>query len=330
MRLPVRLKTLRHKTLRIFIPVGVIALSLVAGGSIAHAEPSVAEIEKQISTKSGELEVVVEQYNKINEQLTATRAEIAAIELTLQPLEQQAGLAKGRVAGIARTAYKTAGLSNVGAVLASGDPHTALHRLGALNQLAQGQRQHISAAQTANAQHAAAKKALEEKQTVEDGRAKTLEAQRQGIEGELAKLNELKIKARGTSNTGSSGAYTGVIPQLPGSAGAAVAFAYGAIGRPYVWAADGPEGYDCSGLTLAAWRVAGVGLSHHAATQWNQTARIGRGELAPGDLVFYSNLGHVAIYVGDGKVIHAPTFGDVVKLASVDMMTPYGYGRVRA
>ena len=63
--------------------------------------------------------------------------------------------------------------------------------------------------------------------------------------------------------------------------------------------------------------------------QYEETSRISRSQLQPGDLVFYSDLGHVALYVGSGKVIHAPTFGEVVKISSVDMMTPYGYGRVR-
>ncbi|MFD0594195.1 C40 family peptidase [Catellatospora coxensis] len=108
-----------------------------------------------------------------------------------------------------------------------------------------------------------------------------------------------------------------------------MAFAYKQLGKPYVWAADGPNGYDCSGLTLAAWRAAGVSLYHQAATQWREVAHISRSQLLPGDLVFYSGLGHVALYVGSGKVIHAPTTGEVVKIASVDMMSPYGYGRVR-
>ena len=131
------------------------------------------------------------------------------------------------------------------------------------------------------------------------------------------------------SATSSGSSYSGKIPSVSGKAGVAVRYAYNAIGTPYVWAAEGPNGYDCSGLTLAAWRAAGKSLPHNAAMQWDKVAHIGRGSLQPGDLVFYSGLGHVALYVGSGKVIHAPTFGESVKLASVDMMSPYGYGRVR-
>jgi len=59
----------------------------------------------------------------------------------------------------------------------------------------------------------------------------------------------------------------------------------------------------------------------------NRIPHISRGSLQPGDLVFYSSLNHVAIFVGSGQVIHAPTFGDHVKLSSIDLMKPYGYGR---
>src|SRR2546429_8575039 len=118
-------------------------------------------------------------------------------------------------------------------------------------------------------------------------------------------------------------------PAISGAAGVAVRFAYGALGVPYVWAGEGPGGYDCSGLTAAAWGAAGHSLPHNAAEQWGVVAHIGRGDLKAGDLVFYNGLDHVAIYVGNNQVIHAPHAGTAVQLASVDIMPPYGYGRVR-
>jgi cell wall-associated NlpC family hydrolase len=96
-----------------------------------------------------------------------------------------------------------------------------------------------------------------------------------------------------------------------------------------VFAAAGPSSYDCSGLTVAAWAAAGKSLPHNAAMQWDVVSHISRSQIAPGDLVFYESLGHVAIYVGNNTVIHAPEPGESVKTASIDMMTPYGFGRVR-
>ncbi|MYV56206.1 C40 family peptidase, partial [Streptomyces sp. SID3212] len=104
-------------------------------------------------------------------------------------------------------------------------------------------------------------------------------------------------------------------------AAAAVAFAYAAIGKPYVWGATGPGSFDCSGLTQAAWSAAGVSLPRTTYTQINAGQRVPRSQLAPGDLVFfYSGISHVGIYVGDGKMIHAPRTGTNVRIAPIDQM----------
>ncbi|MCH0542253.1 C40 family peptidase [Streptomyces sp. MUM 203J] len=114
-----------------------------------------------------------------------------------------------------------------------------------------------------------------------------------------------------------------------GRAAKAVAFAYGAIGKPYRWGATGPSSYDCSGLTQAAWRAAGVALPRTTYSQINAGRRVARSQLAPGDLVFfYSGVSHVGIYIGDGKMIHAPRTGSSVKIASIDEMPWAGAARV--
>ncbi len=316
--------------LRLLIPAGALCLlGVLAPTTAAHAEPTVAQLEQQITEKSTELEKVVEQYNQLNEQLKGTQAEIAQLQAAIGPLQARAAQAKGRVAELADNAYKSTGVTGLSILLSGTDGRQVLDRLGTLQHLANGQQAVIAEAHETSAKHAAAAKALEQRGAEEDARVKIIDSQRKAIEGELDKLNQLKMKARGTTKSGSSAAYTGPIPQISGAAGVAVTFAYQAIGKPYVFAADGPDSYDCSGLTMAAWGAAGKSLAHYTVTQWEQTARLNRSQLEPGDLVFYSSLGHVAIYVGDGKVIHAPTPGDFVKLASIDMMTPYGYGRVK-
>lgn len=118
------------------------------------------------------------------------------------------------------------------------------------------------------------------------------------------------------------------VPGLDPKRAKVVAYALAQKGKPYIWAASGPNGFDCSGLVLAAWRQVGVGMYHNAAVMWRtEVVHIKRSQLAPGDLVFYNGLGHVGMYIGNGKVIHAPQRGDVVRIASIDMMPPYGYGR---
>ncbi|WP_327177546.1 C40 family peptidase [Streptomyces sp. NBC_01335] len=133
----------------------------------------------------------------------------------------------------------------------------------------------------------------------------------------------------GTTGTTGTGAPSGTAAAPNSRAAEAVAFAYGAIGKPYVWGATGPSAYDCSGLTQAAWRAAGVSLPRTTYTQINAGQRVSRSQLAPGDLVFfYSGISHVGLYVGDGKMIHAPRPGAPIRVAPIDEMPFAGATRV--
>ena len=85
-----------------------------------------------------------------------------------------------------------------------------------------------------------------------------------------------------------------------------MAFAKAQVGKPYIWAAAGPNAYDCSGLTMAAWGKAGVVMAHGSRDQYADFPKVSSSQLQPGDLVlFYSDMHHVGIYVGNGMVIHA-------------------------
>ncbi len=96
------------------------------------------------------------------------------------------------------------------------------------------------------------------------------------------------------------------------------------LGKPYVWAADGPDSFDCSGLTMRAWQRAGVRLDHWTGTQWTSGPHIPLDELRRGDLLFFGRITsdpgtihHVGIYIGNGLMVHAPQTGDVVRVASI-------------
>ncbi|MFD7322303.1 NlpC/P60 family protein [Streptomyces sp. NPDC059875] len=105
----------------------------------------------------------------------------------------------------------------------------------------------------------------------------------------------------------------------------ALAFARAQIGKPYVWGATGPSSYDCSGLTQGAWKAAGVDLPR---TTWDQVevgTRVATADLLPGDLVFfYDDISHVGLYIGGGKMIHAPKPGANVREESIYYMPIYG------
>ncbi len=115
-------------------------------------------------------------------------------------------------------------------------------------------------------------------------------------------------------------------PSRSSRSGAALAidFARDQLGEPYVWAADGPDSWDCSGLTMAAWARAGVYLPHYSVAQYEQTRHISEDELRPGDLVFWADdasdpgtIFHVGLYIGGGDMIHAPRPGSSVRVNSI-------------
>ena len=117
---------------------------------------------------------------------------------------------------------------------------------------------------------------------------------------------------------------------MAGSAAAQIAVdtAMAQRGKPYVWAASGPGRFDCSGLTAYAYRGRRRSrLPHSSALQSQMGQPVSRDDLQPGDLVFfYSPVSHVGIYIGNGQMVHAPTSGDVVKVASVDAIGLLAHG----
>ncbi|SCG59098.1 C40 family peptidase [Micromonospora inositola] len=312
------------------LAVAGLSAALIAPASVARAEPTPAELTKQIEKSSTELERIVESYNKLNEEIKANKATAATLQAKIGPMQAQTERSRADVGQIAVTAYKTGGLRTVEAMLEEGGPSTLTDRLGTLGQLTR-QRQATIAGFTANQ-----RKLIDEKTRLdatlarEAAQARQLAAGKKKIQADLSRLYELRRQAYGRATEAPARASSaGSAPAISGSAGVAVRYAYGAIGKPYVWGADGPDGYDCSGLTLAAWRAAGKSLPHNAAMQWDATSRVSRGSLQPGDLVFYSGLGHVAFYVGGGQVIDAPSAGRNVSKRGMDMMSIAGYGRVR-
>ncbi|HEY7439580.1 MAG TPA: NlpC/P60 family protein [Acidimicrobiia bacterium] len=132
---------------------------------------------------------------------------------------------------------------------------------------------------------------------------------------------------------GGGGAIPANFPNVPApSSAAAVAVAYAErqVGKPYVFATHGPNTFDCSGLTGEAWAVAGHPLTFYSGAQYQETIRIGPGDLRPGDLVFYGPGGsrHVEIYIGGGQVVSAADPQDGVIVAGVRYGSASGYGRV--
>ncbi|MBZ6286401.1 NlpC/P60 family protein [Streptomyces olivaceus] len=160
--------------------------------------------------------------------------------------------------------------------------------------------------------------AIEKKKQKEAARKAAELAKQQAAEEAERKRQEEAAQQQGSgSSSGSSES------SAPGSSNGtqaqkALAFAQAQIGKPYVWGATGPGSYDCSGLTQAAWKAAGVTLPRTTYDQVNAGTTVSVSQAQPGDLVFfYDDISHVGLYVGDGKMVHAPKPGAYVREESI-------------
>ncbi|MFB6716164.1 NlpC/P60 family protein [Streptomyces sp. NPDC056237] len=168
--------------------------------------------------------------------------------------------------------------------------------------------------------------ALERKKEAEaERKAEELARQQAAAKAEADRKAEEAAKAAGSGSGTGAGAGTGSNSSATTKAEKVLAFARAQLGKPYVWGATGPSSYDCSGLTQAAWKAAGVDIPR---TTWDQVkigTKVATADLRPGDLVFfYDDISHVGIYKGDGMMIHAPKPGANVREESIYYMPIYG------
>lgn len=313
------------------LAVAAILATLVAPVTPAQAEPSPAELTRRIEKASTELEQVVEAHNTLAEDLKANKATLARLTAQLGPLEEQVAQHRAEANQLAVAAYKTGELGTATALLSPDDSTTLVNRLTTVDQLARERQKRITAFTNDQRQLLAQRSRVEATVEKATAQARGLASSRKRIERDLADLYELRRQAYGRATERSTASTDDVqaAPSVSGAAGVAVRYAYGALGKPYRWGGDGGAGYDCSGLTSAAWRAAGKSLPHSTRRQWGVVAHIKRHDLSPGDLVFYRGLGHVALYVGNGQIIDAPTAGRNVLKRDMNIMPIVGYGRVR-
>ncbi|RZU72517.1 cell wall-associated NlpC family hydrolase [Micromonospora kangleipakensis] len=304
------------------------AVILTGGATAAHAEPTVAEIERQIDQDWNKLEPIIEQHNATRQDLAVKRKQAAALAKQITPLQLQVDLAMGQVGGLAADAYKGDNLSTVNALLGSRSPSDVVAGLELLDRFAHRQQQQVRNVVVLRDQLAAKKKPLDEMVAQLTRTEAQLAAKKKQINAEIARLDKLRLKVYGSGGGGPLRPAPCPSGYPGGPAGIAVKFACAQIGKIYVWGAAGPDHYDCSGLTMAAWAKAGVSLPHNARQQHDVTRRVSRSELRAGDLVFYySDLHHVAMYVGGGWVVHASQSGKPITMKRVDDGQINSYGR---
>ncbi|MFJ8578879.1 NlpC/P60 family protein [Micromonospora sp. NPDC093277] len=304
------------------------AVVLTGGATAAHADPSVTEIERQIDADWNKLEPIIEQVNATREDLAAKRKQANALAKQIAPLQAQVDEALGQVGGLAADAYKGNGISTVNALLGSRSPGEIVNSLELLDRFAHRQQQQVQAVADLRDQLAAKKKPLDDMVAQLARTDAQLSARKKQIDAEIVRLEKLRLKVYGNGGGGPLRPAPCPAGYPGGPAGVAVKFACAQIGKIYVWGAAGPDHYDCSGLTMAAWAKAGVSMPHNARQQHDVTKRVSRSELRAGDLVFYySDLHHVAMYVGDGWVVHASQSGKPITMKRVDDGQINSYGR---
>jgi cell wall-associated NlpC family hydrolase len=322
------------------VVVCVAAAALIAPACAAHADPSPEEIQAQIDKGNREVEQIVEQYNKVDGDLAATQASLTSLEADLAPLQSRMDAAQVDASTVAVNAYKTGGgnLRTMSLVLGASSTDAFFDRVGTLEQISRSQQQDLATYTAAKDKFDAEKRRLNEALAAQNRQKAELEARKKQIDGDIARLDEMQRKADEAAKAAAAAAKKpppaanpvsnpGPAPKVNGAAGKAVSYAWAQLGKKYVWGTAGPNTFDCSGLTMMAWKAAGVQLPHNAAEQYSRIRHISRSQLQPGDLVFYNGLGHVGIYIGNNQIIHAPNSRTVVKVSPIDIDSLYGYGR---
>jgi cell wall-associated NlpC family hydrolase len=216
-------------------------------------------------------------------------------------------------------------------MVGQGDPSGMLSSMALAGHLSQEKLDRLAAFDRENrglkGERDKAEKAFASADKVRDG----VDNERDAIQKLIAQQKKLldKLGAYKAGDPNSVGIkYTG---SASGNAAAVLSFAFAQVGKPYIFGGTGPRGYDCSGLTQAAWRAGGVSLPRTTWQQWawGSKRKVDIKDLQPGDLIFSSGLGHVSIYAGNGKIVHAPQTGDVVKVVTLSAYGGTLVGAVR-
>jgi cell wall-associated NlpC family hydrolase len=306
-----------------------------------------AQALEQLRVFNEEFEKITEQYNDARVLLKKRTGEARVAATRARAAQVAYAALAGQIQHVVSSAYRSVPFSQFGAMLTSGSPQEFLDQITALNAIAG--RRTVLLARATRVRTAAVRTSAAAKTAVAaaDKLARDLGVKRADLARRAAESKRLfdrlstqertaflaqqAVAERGSRSTRSEStpppeaAPPGPVINVPASGRAAIAVATARkqLGKPYVWAAAGPSAFDCSGLTMYSWAAAGVALPHSSAMQQGVGTPVSRSQLQPGDLVFfYQPVQHVAIYVGNGMVIHAPQSNDVVKYASLDDM-PY-------
>ncbi|MEU0970443.1 NlpC/P60 family protein [Streptomyces sp. NPDC005917] len=299
-------------------------------------ERPVAELLTDLQGLYRQAEQATETYNATEERLRRQRAEVSRLEGELAKARLSLHTSKAEAGRLARQQYQsTTGISPYVRLLLARDPQHALdegHVIGQLareraetvGRLADDEKRRIDLARKA-------RKALDIRLALAEGQKKQRDEVRgrlSEVERMLASLTPGQLTALADLERGNtaaaqrklttSGALSTTTPSPSQEGDRAVRYAVRQLGKPYQWGAQGPKSYDCSGLTSQAWDHAGTPIPRTSQEQWAHLPHVPLNRLRPGDLVVYfPEATHVALYLGDGKVVQAPRPGAKIKVSPI-------------
>ncbi|MFI7613207.1 NlpC/P60 family protein [Nonomuraea terrae] len=302
------------------------------GVAVADPRPTLSQAKAKLDKLNERADKVVDRFNTANERYKKAKTGYSKLNDSYKrKLETVADL-RAQVVGMAVDSYKLGNdVTSWPGLVGADNPDAVLNGLAVAGQLAQERAQKLAAFDRENRGLKIERDKAEDALQEADKERDAVEKERKEILSLIKEQKKLldRLGAYNPGNPNSTGIkYTG---PASGSAAAVLRFAYAQVGKPYVYGGTGPGGYDCSGLTQKAWAAAGVSLPRTTWQQWSWGAsrRVSLDALQPGDLIFSEGLGHVSIYAGNGKIVHAPQTGDVVKVVN---LSDYGrslYGAVR-
>jgi peptidoglycan DL-endopeptidase CwlO len=310
------------------ITAGLVAtggLAVVTLQAVATPPPTVAQVQAKVNQLTTQFDKVSEQLDQASQQLGSAQSRLKQVQVKYQHANAAFVAARTAMAQIAASAFEDSGAMSIAGVLTTGTADEILQQGSILEQLSanrEGQTQQLLA------DASQLKGVQEEMQRTENGIAalkhelsdrksslKKLLTSEQAVLASLTVPQQQQVQKTTIGGQGSTTKtqYTGPTGT---QADAAVSFEYSAIGCPYVYGGTGPcqYGYDCSGLAQAAWSSAGVAIPRDTYEQWAALPHIDASAIAPGDLLYYNGESHVAMYVGNGKIIDAPVPGADVEL----------------
>ncbi|WP_037857121.1 C40 family peptidase [Streptomyces sp. NRRL S-340] len=289
--------------------------------------------------------VATDAYNAAEERAEQQSAQVT--DLSRKIVEQQRKLdeLKDRAGAAARAQYRTGGLPPQAQLLLSNDPQQFLDGAGRLlegERATSGLLQDMTHTQQDLEQYAS--DAADRLRKLEDNRKAKATAKKR-IQQRIKEAEQLQatlekrqrerlaqLERQAAQQAQAAWLDTGILKEISGGATEAdkkaVAYATAQIGKPYEWGAEGPGTYDCSGLTSQAWAAAGHPVPRTSQEQWKQLKHVSVKDMRPGDLIIYfGDASHVAMYVGEGRIVHAPRPGRTVTLAGAGTMPILGVVR---